>query len=191
MPLPTGQLPIFEVKTKTPFDPEWHPGKSWEELFESAHELAIRYGGWLSIHHEAAWGGSGALIDRAVHQSQVPVLAKGLHRRDPALVEAFGLGADFALVANREPAVFRDKCLLEPLTLDGLASLTGRDRAVWNARNPFTGETKLESFDQAREVRPEGILIQASKLRTIEDVHPEASGIIIATYIDEFAASLR
>jgi hypothetical protein len=44
-------IPILEVKDKTPFNPAWKPKESWEERFEIAHELAIRYGGWLSIHH--------------------------------------------------------------------------------------------------------------------------------------------
>jgi indole-3-glycerol phosphate synthase len=178
---------IAEAKDKTPFDHQWKPAESCEERLE----LAIEHGDWISIHTDERWGGSFKLLARVRELTSKPLLAKGYHATDDDIERALDAGADRVLTVRESmPEVHADICLAEPLTLMGLGRLAGAERAVWNARNPYTGDAKIDDFEQARLVRPDGLMYQASHIRTVDDVHPSANGVLVGTHLPEFIRSL-
>ena len=174
---------IAEVKTHSPFG--FVSSKSWDELFVVANEI----GDMLSIHTDARWNGSFDLIKKAKSLTSKPILAKGIHEHDDQIVEAINAGADFVLVVGRIPNVYREKCIIEPLTLEELKTIPQEFRVLWNSRDLKTGGLKTETFKQARARFP-GWLIQGSNIKTTNDVQDGADAILIGTYLEEFRESL-
>ncbi len=149
----------------------------------------------VSIHTHARWDGSFALLGEAVLLAQAagkPVMAKGFHADDKDLERAFALGAANALVVGNRPirADLRDRCFVEPYSLEDLQLLPPDTRAVWNSRDLRTMGLKKQTFSQAREVF-DGFLIQASNISTLSDIHPEADGVIIGRYLPEVREEMR
>lgn len=174
---------IAEVKTHSPFG--WRSARSWEELLA----LAVAYGDMISIHTDKRWGGSFNLIRRACKRTAKPILAKGIHARDSDITKALDAGADWVLVVGRMPAIHQDKCLIEPESVVQLAVLPPGIRAVWNSRDLETGGRKATTFKQARDTWP-GWLCQASNIRSIDDVHPNADAVLVGSYLPEFVQTL-
>ncbi|HEY9481074.1 MAG TPA: hypothetical protein VIR98_02465 [Candidatus Paceibacterota bacterium] len=110
---------IAEVKTQSPFG--FCSDKSWDELFTVANEI----GDIVSIHTDPRWGGSFDLVRKAKSLTTKPILAKGIHVTDDDVRQTIEAGADYVLVVGRIPAAHADKCLVEPLTLAGLATFPG------------------------------------------------------------------
>src|SRR4051812_45555141 len=109
-----GVTIIAEVKTGSPFG--YRSEKSWDELFAIASEA----GDIVSIHTDSRWGGSFELVKKARSLTTKPILAKGIHATDAEIEQAIEAGADYVLVVGRVPALYIEKCLIEPLTLDEL-----------------------------------------------------------------------
>lgn len=185
MGLRHGQLLFAEVKPVSPFG--WKSDRSWDDLFEIAEE----YGDWISVHTNKLWGGSFKLLAEACRRTDKPVLAKGYHTNDEDIERALDAGAHRVLtVRETMPEQHAELCVVEPLTLMGLGKLAGAAWTAWNSRNPYTGDTKIDDFDRARQVRPEGLMCQASNLRTVDDVHPTASAVLVGAHLPEFVRSL-
>ncbi len=175
---------IAEVKTHSPFG--WKSEKSWDELFDVADSV----GDLLSVHTDPRWNGSFDLIKKARALTTKPILAKGIHAHDSDIENALIAGADFVLVVGRIPNVHKDKCIIEPYTLEDLQSLPGGVRAVWNSRDLETGGMKQEDFKIARGHFP-GWLCQASNIKTIDDVDDAADAVLVGTNLEQFATSLH
>jgi indole-3-glycerol phosphate synthase len=175
---------IAEVKTQSPFD--FTSDKSWDELFAIANKV----GDMISIHTDARWGGSFDLLQKARQLTSKPILAKGIHATDDEVKEAIACGADFVLVVGRIPGVYKEKCLIEPLTLGELQILPTDCKAVWNSRDLATGGMKAETFADARKLFS-GWLCQASNIQTIDDVDAQADAVLAGTNLETFAESVR
>jgi indole-3-glycerol phosphate synthase len=174
---------IAEVKTQSPFG--WQSDKTWDELFTLANDV----GDIISIHTDARWGGSFELLEKARTLTTKPILAKGIHTTDEEIKRALDAGADWVLVVGRIPSVRQERCFIEPNTLTELKSIPHNLRAVWNSRDLKTGGLKTETFAQAREIFS-GWLCQASNIKTIEDIHPDANAVLVGTYLAEFIKSV-
>lgn len=175
---------IAEVKTQSPFG--FKSEQSWDELFAVANEI----GDIISIHTDPRWGGSFRLIRKARALTKKPILAKGIHSTDQDIEEAIKAGADLVLVVGRIPAIHAERCLIEPLNLDGLKTIPADVKAVWNSRDLSDGRSKKETFEQARAIFT-GWLCQASNMRTIADVREGADAVLVGSHLLEFAASLK
>ncbi|HEU5114818.1 MAG TPA: hypothetical protein VFT82_03560 [Candidatus Paceibacterota bacterium] len=176
-------LIIAEVKTKSPFG--FSSEKSWDELFAIAEGV----GDIISIHTDPRWGGSLDLVRKARSLTRKPILAKGIHETDAEIEAAFAAGADYTLVVGRIPKIHREKCLIEPRTIDELKTLPADLKAVWNARDLSNGSAKKESFDDARRAFT-GWLCQASHIQSVSDVRPGADAVLVGEHLEEFARSL-
>jgi indole-3-glycerol phosphate synthase len=181
------QARIFaEVKTKSPFG--YVARESWDSLLA----LALQVGDVVSIHTDTRWGGSFEQLTEVCKSCVKPVLAKGLHQTNHEVEEAVVCGATAVLTVGFVPhPSLQPYCLYEPLrsTLQ-LTEVTGlMQGAVWNRRDLNTGRKKPETFDQARRAFT-GFLVQASLIRTVKDVHDRADGVLVGTYLREFAESL-
>ena len=174
---------IAEVKTQSPFG--WRSDKTWDELFEVANEI----GDIVSIHTDSRWGGSFELLEKARSLTSKPILAKGIHENDLQIKKAFECGADWVLVVGRIPKFEPKKCLIEPLTLEELKTIPQDFKVVWNSRDLKTGGQKKETFEEARSIF-EGLLCQASNIRTTKDIKKGADAVLIGTHLFEFAESL-
>ncbi len=192
MPLKIGNKEIqliAEVKTESPFG--FKSAKNWDELFA----LACKVGDIISIHTDARWGGSFELLASARAKTDKPILAKGIHLDDELIEHAIECRADFVLVVGRIPnsaageKISPEKLLIEPNSLAELATIPHNYRVVWNSRDLKTGGLKKETFAEAREVFP-GWLCQASNIRTVADVHPQADAALVGLNLEEFAESL-
>jgi len=175
---------IAEVKTKSPFG--FKSEKSWDELFIVANEI----GDILSIHTDARWGGSFELIKKAKSLTSKPILAKGIHATDDEVRQAIVAGADYVLVVGRIPAIYKEKCLIEPLTLNELKSIAETFKVVWNSRDLSDGSMKKEKFDEARKIF-KGWLCQASNVNTVQDIKTGADAVLVGTHLLGFAESLK
>ncbi len=174
---------VAEVKTHSPFG--WKSDKSWDELFAIANQV----GDILSIHTEPEWRGSVDLIKKAKSLTDKPILAKGIHPVDEDIQKALEAGADFVLVVGRVPQIFQEKCWLEPVNIQELKSFPPGSKVVWNTRDLNTGNPKIETFTEARQLWP-GWLCQASNILTISDVDPLADAILVGSHLPEFVQSL-
>lgn len=173
---------IAEVKTRSPFG--FTSEKSWDDLFA----IALQTGDMISIHTDPRWGGSLDLVRKARSLTRKPILAKGIHANDKDIEDALAAGADKVLVVGRVPKIHADKCLVEPNTIAELKALPRGIKAVWNSRDLSSGGLKSETFAAARTAF-RGWLCQASNIRTMGDVHPDADAVLVGTHIEEFAAS--
>jgi indole-3-glycerol phosphate synthase len=177
---------IAEVKTQSPFG--YKSSKSWDELFA----IACKVGDIISIHTDPRWGGSFEVLADARAKTDKPILAKGIHAEDALVERAIACGADYVLVVGRIPNVSQEHikhCIIEPNSLAELKTIPQSFRVVWNSRDLQTGGPKKETFAQARKLFL-GWLCQASNIRTIADVHPEADAVLVGEHLEEFAASL-
>lgn len=178
-------LLIAEVKTKSPFGFKSH--KSWDELFE----IANKYGDIISIHTDVRWGGSFDLIKKAKQLTNKPILAKGIHKTDDDVQKAIDAGADYILVVGRIPQIYKERCLIEPLTLDELKNIPNDLKVVWNSRNLSDGSLKKETFKQARKIF-DGWLCQASNIKSVDDVtslsevNKNADAILVGEHLESF-----
>lgn len=175
---------IAEVKTESPFG--WKSNETWDNLFQ----IAEKAGDMISIHTDARWGGSFELVRRARLLTKKPILAKGIHETDELIDEAIKSGADLVLVVGRIPKVHVDKCLIEPLTLEGLSKLPEDLKVVWNSRDLKDGGLKKETFEQARALF-KGFLCQASNIKTIDDIKEGADAVLVGTNLREFEQSMK
>jgi hypothetical protein len=175
---------ITEVKTRSPWG--YRSNRGWDELFY----IADRVGDMISVHTDPRWGGSFDLVKKARSLTDKPILAKGIHATDEHIERALDAGADSVLVVGRRPEIYIEKCLIEPHTLQELGGLPVNLRAVWNERDLETGDRKQVKFNAARAVFA-GWLCQASYIRSVSDVHPQADAALVGTYLQEFAISLE
>ena len=177
---------IAEVKTESPFG--FKSAKSWDELFATA----CKVGDIISIHTDIRWGGSFELLADARAKTDKPILAKGIHADDELVERAIETGTDYVLVVGRIPKnlPWRGQLMIEPNSLAELAAIPHHYRVVWNSRDLQTGGLKRETFAEAREIFP-GWLCQASNIRTIADVHPQADAVLVGEHLEEFVESLN
>lgn len=173
---------VAEVKTHSPFG--WQSDKSWDELFQLANSV----GDVLSIHTEADWHGSFDLIKKARTLTQKPILAKGIHPTDEDILQAVQAGADYVLVVGRVPRVYAEKCWLEPVNLQEMRAYPPESKVVWNTRDLNTGNPKVETFTEARQLW-NGWLCQASNIVSTNDIDPLADAIIVGSHLPEFVES--
>ncbi|MDO8483265.1 MAG: hypothetical protein Q7S86_05635, partial [bacterium] len=108
---------IAEVKTQSPFG--YRSERTWDELFQIADSI----GNVISVHTDSRWGGSFELIKKARAMTKKPILAKGIHDNDSLVHQAVLAGADFVLVVGRIPAIYVEKCWIEPVTLSELKAV--------------------------------------------------------------------
>ncbi len=174
---------IAEVKTHSPFG--WKSDKSWDELFAIANQV----GDVISIHTEPDWHGSLDLIRKAKSLTNKPILAKGIHPVDEDIQKALEAGADFVLVVGRVPQIFLEKCWLEPVNIQELKNFPEGTKVVWNTRDLNTGNPKVETFTEARQLWT-GWLCQASNISIAADVDPLADAILVGSHLSEFVQSL-
>ena len=181
---------IAEVKTESPFG--FKSVKNWDELFA----LACKVGDIISIHTDTRWGGSFELLAKARAKTNKPLLAKGIHSDDKLIKRAIEYGADFVLVVGRIPSdilatkIPSEKLLIEPNSLAELAIIPHNYRVVWNSRDLKNGGLKKETFAEAREIFS-GWLCQASNIRTIVDVHPQADAVLVGSNLEEFEKTFQ
>ena len=174
---------IAEVKTRSPFG--WQATHSWDELFEIANTV----GDWISIHTDPRWGGSFDLVREARRLTNKPILAKGIHSSDLEVQEAIESGADYVLVVGRIPAIYRDRCLIEPKNHYELLMIPTWLKAVWNSRDLSTGKLKsnehpLRMFAHARSWP--GWLCQASNIESWDDIDSRAQAVLVGTHLPNF-----
>ena len=175
---------IAEVKTTSPFG--FRSDKTWEHLFAIAQQA----GDIISIHTDSRWGGSFALLKKARAMTRKPILAKGIHANDDDICKAIASGADYVLVVGRIPAIYTEKCFIEPLSLDELRKIPKNYNVVWNTRELATGKHKKETFAQARAIRG-GWLCQASNITSIHDIEAGANAVLVGTHLERFITSLQ
>lgn len=162
-------LLVAEAKWVSPF------GLKLELSPEKALEKAIAFGDIVSIHTNPLWGGSLEWLAYARSQTEKPILAKGFHNTLLEVDQAFAAGATYVLTVGWWP---RDpRCWHECESLEELRN-TRAPKAVWNARNPRTGEKRPETSQQARSART-GWLCQASQIRAPQDVHPGMQAALV------------
>ncbi len=176
---------IAEVKLKSPFG--YVSKKGFGELFKIAESV----GDIISIHTDPRWGGSFELLEQARLLTDRPILAKGIHARDEDVVRALECGANYVLVVGRIPDVGAPtQIIIEPNTLYELQFVPPNYKALWNSRDLKTGGLKKEGFAAARAMR-KGWLGQASNIRTVRDIAEGADGVLVGTYLEEFARGLQ
>ncbi len=174
---------IAEVKTHSPFG--WESQHDWPELFRIADQV----GDMIAVHTDRRWHGSFDLIKRARDLTDKPILAKGIHSTDEDVVKAVAAGADFVLVVGRIPAVYQDRCLIEPSSLKEIRTIPTGQKVVWNSRDLASGGLKRHAFTEARALFS-GWLCQASNIVRVKDIEPSADGILIGTHLPELAQDL-
>jgi indole-3-glycerol phosphate synthase len=183
MPLPSGQLLIAEAKHDSPFD------GSLGRSFEASFEIAEAYGDIISILVDPRWNGSLHDLDYAREQTDKPLLAKAMHSSNKEIELAFKHGADYALAYDFLPTVKPERCLIEPRNLERFALLNSK-LMVWNSRDLTDGRKKQETADQAAQALVGQWWCQASFVRDIKQVHPDADAVIVGTHIEEFVRPL-
>jgi hypothetical protein len=183
--------PIFiaEVKTQSPFG--FKSQKSWDELFE----IADHYGDWISIHTNPLWGGSFELVKKARSKTTKPILAKGIHADDRDARFALSLGANYVLILGRLPDTLPiDRIIVEPLNFaqylqfDRFGEFDNRPKILFNRRELSTGGTKEEDYVVWRNTTE--WLCQASRIRNINEVRPDADAYLVGTHLPLFVESL-
>jgi indole-3-glycerol phosphate synthase len=175
---------IAEVKTDSPFG--FKSNQNWNDLFKIANEV----GDIISIHTDSKWNGSFDLVRNARKLTDKPILAKGIHAKDEDIKKAIESGADYVLVVGRIPRVCLDKCLIEPLSLKQLNEIPKNAKVIWNSRDLKNGEMKKESFEDARKIW-KGWLCQASNIKSIADIKKGADAVLVGSYLEEFAKSMK
>lgn len=191
--------PIFiaEIKTQSPFG--FESLHSWDELFD----MANRYGDWISVHTNPLWGGSWKLLAEARKRTKKPILAKGIHGSDESVAMAFNTGADYVLSVGRIPEKVDwmrdgefdlDKILIEPISFAQYLSWdrfnhSALQKLVFNQRDLSNGKAKDEDYDMWRKVTP--WLCQASRIRNINEVRPDANAFIVGSNLPFFINSLK
>jgi len=166
---------IAEVKPKSPF--------GWESPIPAMEQLRLceNVGDVVSIHTSEWWGGSWQWLELARKLTAKPILAKGFHPCAADVRRAFDCGADYVLTVGWWNGDSR--CWHECETLQELAS-TFAPTAVWNSRNPRTGQHRPERIAQAVRVRDtpfrhQSGLCQASGIRQPLDIEPGVQAVLI------------
>ena len=170
------QLFVAEAKFKSPFNPEFNV----DPRIATRH--AIKYGDIVSVHTNPLWGGSYEALAYVRDRTDKPILAKGFHDTIVEVKRAFDHGANYVLTVGWWPE--DPRCWHECENLEEVR-LTQAPYAVWNARNPRTGEFRKESFHLARNLR-KGWLCQASGIKKPTDVDTEANAYIVGTNLETF-----
>lgn len=173
---------IAEVKEKSPFG--FVSDRTWQELFQ----IANLHGSCISVHTEEPWGGSPEKIKIAKSLTDKEILAKGVHETDQEIEAVVEAGADYVLVVGRVPhRDLRPYCWIEPKTVSEIKSfdLFCTDIVVWNSRDLENGLLKTETFDEAKAAF-NGIMVQASNIKTPADVNPAANYILVGQHLPEF-----
>ena len=187
---------IGEVKINSPSG--FKSRYSWDYLFNLANKHPAV--DMISIHTDKLWSGSFDLLKEARNMTKKPILAKGYHPTDKDVRKAFNLGADAVLVVGRIPNIaLADFCYFEPISLDQLISISAMSGSyriktvVWNSRDishPNMEKQKSENINLARLLWNKN-LIQASKIKSLEDINPVANGILVGSYLPEFLYSIK
>jgi len=181
---PKGRF-IAEVKTTSPFG--FRSRYSHDQLLK----MAVTRGDGISIHTDANWNGYLGDIEHArAYSSTTFILAKGIHRTDDEIRECLRAGADAVLVVGRIPADdLLPHCWLEAMSVKQLKAFPSGVTTVWNQRCLTTGLPKVETFVQARDWW-DGTLVQASMIRSSQDVMAGANLFIVGEHLPEFVAQL-
>lgn len=180
---------IAEAKTHSPY---WERrARSWHDMIE----LALEKGDWVSVLVDRQWGGhvsdvgAAALLNER-REDKKKILAKGFHPTVGDIDLSLKMGADYVLVVGwLPPERYWDKVLVECESLEQLETLPRQVKAVWNSRDPRTGESRAEQGQGiyvARSVRPRGWLCQASGIRTWADVDPDVDAFIVGEHLEDF-----
>lgn len=172
--------PLFvaEVKLKDPF-----AGRNFGRTFSELLHLAKWQGDIISVHTHPAWAGSLEQVEAAA-DTGLPVLAKGAHMFGFEFEAALAAGAKYVLTMNPDLA----KAFPEQAWYEGpLNNLTRRKistRVPWvsNSRSLVTGEKKRRFYPAFHVVRA----VQASHIRTPEDVNPKFWAFIVGSHLEEF-----
>lgn len=166
---------VAEIKYKSPFDSTLACNP--QNAFQRANEI----GDIISVHTNPLWGGSIQWLTQIRRQTNKPILAKGFHPTICDVQQAFNAGANFVLTVGWWPHI--QNCWHECESLEELEKSQAH-YAVWNARNPRTGEKRAETFEEARSIR-KGWLCQASLIFRPKDIHPKANAALIGTSIQK------
>ncbi len=165
---------IAEVKTQSPFGFVSTKGRLC--LFDELEPIADI----LSIHTSPLWGGSFEWLKEARKRTNKPILAKGFHPTIFDVKQALDCGANYVLTVGWWPEGYAE-CIHECETLGQLSS-SKAPKALWNARNPRTGERRMATIEQARQVR-NGWLCQASMIQSSEDVATGVQAILVGQFL--------
>lgn len=163
---------VAELKLYSPFgwtNPEC--GLDWERALGICEEV----GSIVSVHTNPLWGGSLYHLEKVRRKTTLPILAKGFHDTIVDVRNAFDAGADYVLTVGWYPGDVR--CWHECTSHHELAN-TAAQWAVWNARDPRTGEFDRPYLDEVISDRF-GNLCQASGIKSAADVHPSVQAVLI------------
>lgn len=164
---------IGEVKTKSPFG--WFAPAKWPGRREMLAALdASPDIDWISVHTDEKWGGSMEWLAEARDLTKKTILAKGFHCTKLDVQNAFNSGADWVLTVDWYGG---KRCIPEFRDRRNLMS-PWHAKAVWNARDPRTGDRNPMPFSRACKGYA-GWLCQASMIGAAEDVHPRADAVLI------------
>lgn len=175
---------VGEVKTESPFG--YESERDRYEQFEFVQDHADM----VSIHTNEDWGGSFGWLEEACEESDLPVLAKGLHQSNDKVRQAVQAGADSVLTVSFFPTICQDRVWYEPRSLWGMKEApSSNTNIVWNERDPLNGLTKKEKITKARG-EWDGWLCQASNIQTVDDVNPYVEAVLVGRYFPTFVDSL-
>lgn len=186
-------LLVAEVKTRTPFDPDYR--KDWMHQFA----LASEFGDMVSIHVDPRWNGSYDLISIARRLTDKPILAKGFCTSMTQHNEAIAAGAHQVLwIGAVPPPEARHQAWCEITSspekgwgfwLDEIARIGCP--IVSNSRQPETGREFFGEMDLWRAIPSECFKVQASNIKTIADVREDADAILVGTHLESFLDTLK
>lgn len=172
---------IAEVKVQSPY------GFRSQYEFDALLERAVSIGDALSIHTDPRWGGSWKSLETVCNKVSIPVLAKGLHS-EWKIHRAFECGATWALTVGWESD--HPQAWYEPThdRLLGNLSISSDTRKVIvvNSRDLQTGLINPDVMTKAKRLFPKASLVQASGIRSPENVDPECFGFIVGEALMEW-----
>ncbi len=189
-----NKLIIAEVKTKSPF------GFVSEHSKLALYDRAFEVGDMISVHTDPRWGGSfqelvtvRRAMDKAGHRNK-PILAKGLHLTLADIENALDHGANKVLVVGWYPHTLLDHVYIEVTSgaqikeFLALAAASNKViRLVHNSRDLRTGKISKFGFEDAKRLCPRNqFLVQASNIRRVSDIHPEADAVLIGEALMNF-----
>ncbi len=172
---------IGEIKPASPYEPRFATAQEkYKENFDLLHSIAPHVD-ILSIHTDPLWWGSYDWLREAkAIVGDKKVLAKGFHPSMPHVEECRRCGADYVLTFGWHPGQDHQYCWHEMRKNENSESSV----LVFNSRNPRTGELRNNHY---REIEwfntnhPELQLVQASNIKTVDDIHSDVQYVLIGT----------
>jgi len=189
---------IAEIKTQSPF------GYKSTHNFNQLMDVALECGDWISVHTCAMWGGDYQTLSYVRKYTDKPIVAKGIHGTDDDIARAFDHGANYVLVVNRYSYKYlsnfdvSDKILNELTTFESLQNfnISGsffdyrNNNYVWNSRDLRTGNVQECRIKELKDLQLKTV-VQASNIKSIDDVHANADAFIVGTHLVDFCETLK